>query len=143
MIILTPGQYQWKETPGGTGWSLLRHDPAGDTQTRMLRYSPTTAVPAARLDHTVQWLVTRGEARCGDMELRRGAYCCWPRGQERPAVHSGADGYTVLSVVYGAASPAKKPRRLLPDIETLPWEAGRVTPSDGQSGATEEVEIRS
>lgn len=124
-IIFKPGDYRWKETPGGTGWSLLRHDPDGDTQTRLLRYAPSTVVPAARLDHTVQWLVTRGEARCGELELRRGGYVSWPRGYERPAVHPGEEGYTVLSVVYGAASGVEKPLQAVVDPERLPWEAAR------------------
>ena len=62
-IIRKPGEYEWKQTPGGTGWSLLRHDRTAETQTRLLRYAPTTIVPATRLDHTVQWLVTRGGAQ--------------------------------------------------------------------------------
>jgi hypothetical protein len=132
-IIFKPGNYRWKETPGGTGWSLLRHDPAGDTQTRLLRYSPTTVVPAARLDHTVQWLVTRGEARCGDWLLRRGGYFCWPQGHERPAVLPGEEGYTVLSVVYGAASGVEKPLQAIEDPDRLPWEA-TGTPADTASG---------
>lgn len=123
-IIFKPGDYRWKETPGGTGWSLLRHDPAGDTQTRLLRYAPTTVVPAATLDHTVQWLVTRGEARCGDRLLRRGGYFCWPRGHERPAVHPGEEGYTVLSVVHGATSGVEMSPQAIEDPEQLPWRPG-------------------
>src|SRR5687767_3424471 len=121
-IIFKPGDYKWKETPGGTGWSLLRHDPAGDSQTRLLRYAPTTVVPAARLDHTVQWLVTRGEARSGDLELRRGGYFCWPRGHERPAIHPGEEGYTVLSVAYSASSAVEKTLHAVLDPELLPWQ---------------------
>jgi hypothetical protein len=124
--ILKPGDYSWRETVGGTGWALLRHDPAHDTQSRLLRYSPTTVVPAALLDHTVEWLVTRGEAHCGDLELRRGGFFCWPRGHQRPAISPGADGYTVLSIVYGPASAVRKPRLVIPDATTLPWGAALV-----------------
>jgi hypothetical protein len=121
-IILKPGEYQWRETAGGTGWSLLRNDPKGDTQARLLRYAPMTMVPAARLDHTVQWLVTRGEARCGELELRRGGYFCWPAGAQRLAIQPGPEGYTVLSLVTRAGSSVARQERAVPDPETLPWE---------------------
>jgi hypothetical protein len=129
-IILKPGEYQWRETPGGTGWCLLRHDPERDTQTRLLRYAPMTLVPAATLDHGVEWLVIRGAARCGDLELRRGGYYFWPSGAERPAVCPGPEGYAVLSVVYGAASPVRKSLLAVPDVESLPWETDVAT-ADG------------
>jgi hypothetical protein len=128
-IILRPGDYRWKETPSGTGWSLLRNDPTAGTQTRLLRYSPTTVVPAAELDHTVQWLVTRGEARCGDLQLRRGGYCCWPRGHARPSIHPGEAGYTVLSVVTRADAGIEKPLQAVTDPDALPWEASSL-PTD-------------
>jgi quercetin dioxygenase-like cupin family protein len=148
--ILKPGDYQWRETAGGTGWSLLRHDPAGDTQTRLLRYAPTTIVPAARLDHSVEWFVTRGEARCGDLELRRGGFFCWPRGYERPAIDPGAEGFTVLSMVYGPASSIRKPLVAIPDVEQLPWQMDiaatvgtqlemRLLSGDPESGAVVEL----
>src|SRR5207237_4779054 len=89
------------------------------------------------LDHTVEWLVTRGEAHCGDLELRRGGFFCWPRGYQRPAITPGADGYTVLSIVYGPASAVRMPLLAVPDATTLPWHPA----PDGSAGAT--VETRS
>jgi ChrR-like protein with cupin domain len=142
-IILKPGEYEWKTTPGGTGWSLLRHDRAAESQTRLLRYAPTTVVPAARLDHTVQWLVTRGEARCGDMTLRRGAYCCWPLGQQRPAVHPGEEGYTVLSVVHGLCSPTRLRPRTITDVDSIAWEAPPLGADDDAGALHTPVETRS
>jgi hypothetical protein len=134
--ILKPGDYSWRETPGGTGWALLRHDRARATQTRLLRYAPTTVVPAALLDHTVEWLLTRGEARCGDLELHRGGYFCWPRGHRRPAIVPGTDGYTVLSIVYGPTSPVQKSLLAIPDATTRPW----GTEGDGTDGTGPETQ---
>ncbi len=142
--ILKPGEYQWRETPSGTGWALLRHDTAGDTQARLLRYSPATVVPAARLDHTVQWLVTRGEAWCGELVLGRGSYACWPRGHDRPPVRPGPEGYAVLSVVSGATAPAGLPELAIPDPDALPWEAWGDGWGEGErsEGAATAISVR-
>jgi hypothetical protein len=142
-IVLKPGDYQWRETPGGTGWSLLRHDPAGDTQTRLLRYSPTTVVPPALLDHSVQWLVTRGEARCGDLDLQRASYCAWPVGNDRPAVHPGPEGFTVLSIVYGPSSSARVLPRSILDHDSLPWQTGPEAGGSADSATPITLEMRS
>jgi hypothetical protein len=131
MKILKPGEYQWKETQGGTGWSLLRHDPRRDTQTRLLRYSRGVTVPAAQLDHTVEWLVLRGEARCGTLHLRRRGYFCWPAGEQREAVVPGEDGYTVLSFVYGPDSTIRKSPAAIQNVDALPWEEGEALPGAG------------
>src|SRR5689334_2471763 len=104
MKIQKPGEYKWKETPGGTGWVLLRHDPREATQTRLLRYGPAIPLPAAELSHTVEWLVLRGEVRCGARTLRRRAFYCWPEGAHREELIPGADGYTVISFAYRRGS---------------------------------------
>jgi hypothetical protein len=122
MKIQKPGEYQWKETPGGTGWVLLRHDPREGTQTRLLRYGRGIHLPPAELSHTVEWLMLRGEAQCGPVTLRRRGFYCWPTGTEREAVIPGEDGYTVISFAYGTESAIRKPAIVIPSVDALPWE---------------------
>ena len=118
MRILKPGEYHWKETQGGTGWSLLRHDPQHDTQTRLLRYTRGVGLPAVELDHTVEWLLLRGEARCGPLTLRRRGFYCWPMGERRDGVVPGEEGYSVLSFVYGPRSGIRKPGVAIDSLDT-------------------------
>jgi hypothetical protein len=131
MRILKPGEYQWKETQGGTGWVLLRHDEAAGTQTRLLRYTRDITLPAAALTHTVEWLVLRGEARCGGTVLRRRGFYCWPIGERRSDVVPGAEGYTVISFAYGPGNPIRKPPVAIDSVDLLPWEAGEPWPGAG------------
>jgi hypothetical protein len=122
MKILKPGEYQWKETPGGTGWVLLRHDPRQGTQTRLLRYGRGVDLPATELSYTVEWLMLRGEAQCGPLALRRRGFFCWPAGTHREAVIPGDDGYTVISFVYAPESAIHKPAAVIGSTDALPWE---------------------
>lgn len=122
MRIQKPGEYQWKETPGGTGWVLLRHDPGEGTQTRLLRYGRGVHLPAVELTHAVEWLMLRGEAQCGSLTLRRRGFYCWSAGTQREAVIPGEDGYSVISFAYGAASGIRKTAVAIPNVDDLPWE---------------------
>jgi hypothetical protein len=131
MRIQKPGEYQWKETPGGTGWVLLRHDPRQGTQTRLLRYGRGVDLPAAELSHTVEWLMLRGEAQCGSLTLRRRGFFCWPAGTHREAVIPGDDGYTVISFAYGPENGIRKPAVVIPSVDALPWEEAEPLPGAG------------